>query len=150
MKLLLMAGLMSAFMAYRSFFSAGLDGSTWQVRIRPKTLFAFSSKDTLVFDQGQFTSSQQLTKGYLPAGYDYRAHNTKLGRFEASLVRDDGSIMDWVGEVRGEQVEGTVIWTRGRKTRRYNFRGKRRGKPNAFPFERRLSSMWRRLRFRHL
>lgn len=132
---------------YRGFGFAALDGSAWQVRVRAKTLFAFSRKDTLVFERGRFTSARYLSSGYLPSGYSAAEISDEGSRFEASLMRDDGSTVNWIGEVRGERMKGTVVWTRiGARPRNFSFRGRRKPSPSRSEFSRRVSSLWRRVR----
>jgi hypothetical protein len=125
-KLVLAAVLSSLVMAYRSLGSVILDGSSWKVRIRAKSLFALPKRDRLVFERGRFTSSRYLSSGYLPSGY--AAHDGAEGAsaFTASLIREDGSTVDWVGEVDGDRMKGTVVWQKvGGKERRYSFKGRR-------------------------
>ncbi len=141
--------LISLFFAYRALGSAILEGSAWMVKVRAKSWFAFARKDTLVFERGRFTSARYLSSGFLPSGYSVQNLSEDKRRFEASLVRWDGSTLAWTGEVRGDRMKGTVVWTRvDGRTKKYAFRGKRKPSPPvaARLLRRRLASLWRRFR----
>ncbi|MFH2203594.1 MAG: hypothetical protein ABIJ96_10795 [Elusimicrobiota bacterium] len=147
MRVILAALLAALFFGYRALTSAALDGSVWGVRMRAKAVFALPKKDTLVFDRGRFTSTRHLSSGYLPAGYAALDQAGDRRSFSSSLLRGDGNVLDWSGEVRGDRMKGTVLLTRadGRRTR-YSFRGRRQESPppTATYWRRRLAALWQR------
>src|SRR3989338_2982707 len=108
-KFLLMTLLAALFFAYRALGSAILEGSAWLVRVRAKSLFALGRKDTLVFERGRFTSARYLASGFPPSGYSVQEFPGNERRFASSLIRGDGSTLDWTGEVRGDRMQGTVV-----------------------------------------
>jgi len=131
-KFVLAAVLGALAMAYRSLGSVFLEGSSWDVRVRARSLFAFPRKDTLVFERGRFISSTYLSSGYLPGGYSAEDGLGKTSRFSASLIREDGSSVDWVGEITGDKMKGTVVWQkRNGARRRYSFKGRRQPGPSV-------------------
>ncbi len=147
MKFLLGIVIAALLIVYRGLGFVILDGSAWKVRVRARTLFSFPREDTLVFERGRFTSARYLTSGYLPSGYSASDTPGDGSRFEASLMRGDGSTVEWVGEVRGERMKGTVVWTRvGARPKKYSFRGSRKPSAPRSDLGRRASALWRRVR----
>lgn len=127
MKILLALALSLLAFAYRSLGSGGLDGSVWEVKVRPRALFALSRKDTLAFDRGRLSSARFLGSGFAPGGYSHDAARGAGGSFSASLARSDGSTLDWSGRVTGDRVKGELLLTSADgKSRRYSFHGRRR------------------------
>ena len=147
MKFLLGIVIAALILSYRGLGFAILDGSAWKVHVRARTLFSFPREDTLVFERGRFISARYLSSGYLPSGYSAADTPGNVSLFEASLMREDGSTVDWVGEVRGERMKGTVVWRRvGSRPKKYSFRGRRKPSPPRSYLGRRASALWRRVR----
>ena len=121
-----MAGIGSAVWAYQSFGWAELDGSAWNVKVRPKAILALSRRDTLVFDRGHFTSSKKLRDGFLPGHYSYDESSSDFGHFTAKQTGEDGSALQWQGVIRGDHVKGTLWRIHGDKVEKFSFRGRRR------------------------
>ena len=133
--MLLGALLVLTLMSFRSFgrnplagvFGEPLDGSAWVVKVRRQSLIAFGSKDTLIFDKGQFSSMEKLTDGFLPAGYSAPGRLSTDAVWESALKGEDGSVLNWQGRIEDDRMEGTVVWTRSDgTTRRYRFHGRRK------------------------
>lgn len=127
MRLLLAALLGLLAYGYHAVNTGDLDGSAWRVKVKRSALLPLSHKTTLAFDHGRFTSAKHLAKGYLPSGYSAQKTG-EASRWEASLTREDGTVMDWTGVVRGDKMKGTLIVTRPNgKAKTYSFRGRRKG-----------------------
>lgn len=127
MRILLGLALAGLLFAYRSLGAAELDGSIWELKVRPKSLFAFSRKDTLVFERGRLSSSRFLSSGFLPGGYRLEKAPEDAARFEASLESGDGDQLDWRGEIRGDRMRGTLfLKSADGRISAYSFRGRRR------------------------
>ena len=127
MRLLTIVALGLAMFAYRS-FGRPLDGSAWEVRVRRDALFSLSHRDTLIFDRGRFSSMHKMKDGFLPSSYDAQAERSgSVATWQAEIPGSDGSLLDWRGQVEGDRMEGTLVWTRKDGTARsYNFRGRRK------------------------
>lgn len=133
--MMLGAALALTLLSYRSFgrnplagvFGEPLDGSAWEVKVRRQALISFPSKDTLIFDNGRFSSTERLTSGFLPAGYSAHGRLSTDAVWESALTGEDGSVLNWQGRIESDHMEGTVIWTRtDGRIRRYRFRGHRK------------------------
>ncbi len=125
-RLLLLAAVGSAAWAYQSLGWAELDGSAWDVKVRPKAVFALSRRDTLVFDRGHFTSAKRLSEGFLPAHYSFDRSAEDFGHFTVSQKGEDGSTLQWQGVIEGDRVKGTLWRVTESGVEKYRFRGRRR------------------------
>lgn len=125
-RLILILALAGLGFAYQSLGTPALDGTVWELKVRRDAFLALSHKDTLAFDRGRITSSRYLGQGYMPGGYCAKGGKTAPG-FEAAMSRPGGGHLDWRGEVHGDRVEGTVVWTSPEGASKvYTFHGRRK------------------------
>jgi hypothetical protein len=127
LRVLLIVALGLAAFAYRS-FGRPLDGSAWDVHVRRQALFALGHKDTLIFDRGRFSSMSKTGEGFKPSGYDAQAEKAgSVATWQAESSGQDGSLLEWNGQVDGDRMRGTLVWTRKDGTSKaYSFSGRRR------------------------
>lgn len=129
MKKLLLVLLLALAIAYHRLARPPvMDGSAWDVRIKPDFFFSFSRKDTLFFQDGILTAAGYVSKGFLPATYVASSlGGAEPTEWEASLPHHQGGVLEWHGRVRGDRIDGTVLWRRtDGRVRRFTFRGSRR------------------------
>jgi len=112
MRFLCLAALLALAFVY---FSRGarpsMDGSIWNVKLKPSSILSFSRKDTLVFNEGQVASSAYAAHGFLPAAYA-AVHNGERNEDAWNAVaasRQEGTI-NWEGLVSGDKIQGTLVW----------------------------------------
>ncbi|MBI5244904.1 MAG: hypothetical protein HY922_14655 [Elusimicrobia bacterium] len=128
MRTLFLAALVAAALAYAYRSGKNLDGTAWDVKLKPDSFFAFSRKDTLVFEDGLLTVAGYAKKGFAPAAYGSESAGAEGGKaWQASMDLQGGGTSQWQGVARGDRIEGTVLWqeTDGR-TKRYTFKGRRK------------------------
>ena len=89
-----------------------LDGTEWKVRRSGLAhFFLFWKRDTFVFEDGRFTSTDALLHGYTPAAYFVSGAGTGLG-WSSVQVHRDGDRLEWRGERYNGWMEGTLRWAR--------------------------------------
>ena len=105
-----------------------LDKTVWEVKVRADRIFAFSHKDTLIFEDGRLTVGSYADKGFLPAKYGAEAGDMGgAAAWQASLKQDGAGTSQWQGVAQGEGIEGTVLWIgKNGKTKRYTFKGSKK------------------------
>lgn len=114
-------------LAYARLVGGPMDGTQWDVKIKPDSFFAWSRHDTLVFNRGQ-VSIVGDGDSFPPAVYSAQSLDSDTADtiWNASLTRGQG-IMTWHGLVRGDTIEGeAVLWSKDGKAKRYLFKGSRR------------------------
>ncbi|OGR89830.1 MAG: hypothetical protein A3J74_04995 [Elusimicrobia bacterium RIFCSPHIGHO2_02_FULL_57_9] len=127
-KKIFLAVIAAASLAYAKFFGGPMDGTSWDVKVSPESLFSFSQRGTLVFENGMLSLSGRLASGFTPALY-----LSKDGRgladqaWNASLSSAQDGIINWQGFVRGDRIEGIAVWwTKNGKPKRFSFKGRRK------------------------
>lgn len=128
MRKLLLALFTALGLAYARVFGGPMDGTAWEVKVRPDSLFAFSRRGTLVFEKGRLTAATTIAEGFTPAVYNAQEGD---GDFEsvwnASLTHVEKGVMTWHGLVRGDKIQGIAVWwVKNGKPRRFTFSGSRR------------------------
>ncbi|MBI5629307.1 MAG: hypothetical protein HY921_00275 [Elusimicrobia bacterium] len=128
MKKTFLAFVASLGLAYYRLLGGPIDGTAWDIKIKPDSLFSFSHKDTLIFTKGQLSVPGFASSGFSPAYYN--AQNMD-GQFDtmwvASFNDAEKGVVSWQGMIKGDQVEGVVVWwTKGGKLKRYTFKGNRK------------------------
>lgn len=82
--------------------------------------------ETFVFRNGQFDPLQCHPYGFGPAPYTASTSGDEV-RFEAETVSAEEGKMLWKGTVRGNALQGTMVWTKeGQAPIEYWFRGKQK------------------------
>lgn len=103
-----------------------MDGTVWDVRVKPDSWFSFSHRDTLLFDSGRVTAARLVSEGY-PSG-SYSASGAQ-GSFswQASSENSREETIEWTGRVVDNRIEGRIV-QRGRdgRVRQLHFRGTRK------------------------
>ena len=105
-----------------------MDGTAWDVSLKRQSLFAFSHRHTLTFESGSLTVTGP-TASAAQTGYAARAAGSgALTVWESQTSDGRGGDYQWRGLVRGDRIEGTLLWLRPNGTvKRYAFTGAKAG-----------------------
>lgn len=133
MRLLLAVGLAALAYAYvgqnraLNFINGGpMDGTVWEVRIKPDSWFSFSHKETLVFDSGRMAAVDYMATGF-PSGSYSAAGRKGQYSWQVSFHRSDTETMEWTGHTQNDQVEGDMVQHESTgRVRQFHFKGTRR------------------------
>ncbi len=114
--------------AYARLFGGPMDGTAWDVKLKPDTFFARSKNDTLIFQNGKMTMA-----GFLNSGFSAASYTTQEGSggeqtlWSASLKGADNGLISLTGLTQGERIEGMALWmTQAGRSKIYTFQGKRK------------------------
>ena len=92
-----------------------LDGTKWQITITPdaaaKKAGEKPSKDTLIFKGGQMTSTACVKYGFAHSAYT-AAGASIAPSFQAEQTSAKEGKMTWSGQVSGNTISGTAVWTK--------------------------------------
>jgi hypothetical protein len=118
----MLAGMVSA-------AGAALDGTRWSVTVTPDTAAKKAgekpSKDTLIFKDGQLTSTACVKYGFAPSAYTATGTSTKAS-FQAEQTSAKEGKTSWSGHATEGTITGTMTWTKQNgQTLQYTFSGKR-------------------------
>jgi hypothetical protein len=95
-----------------------LDGRTYAIKYKEKGAW-FALKDTLLFRNGRFRSMECDPYGFADAGYTGDGQH-----FTAESSSEKEGRIAWEGTLRGEELEGTFVWTRpGKNPILYTYKG---------------------------
>ena len=102
--------------------SGALDGKTYEVTIvagnAPQT-------DRLRFEMGSFQSVTRDDDNFRPAIYSIERDGGATNFRSQAISSTDGT-NNWTGTVRGDAIEGTLVWIdKQGKAREFRFHGKR-------------------------
>lgn len=104
--------------------SAGetLDGRTFTVGLT-ETGKNETTEDELIFKDGTFFSTGCEQYGFTPAGYEARSKGGVL-MFKSTLTSDKEGKTEWEGAVTGDEISGTMFWTKeGQEPVIYTYKG---------------------------
>lgn len=97
-----------------------LDGRTYLIKYGEKG-GSQSTKDTLMFRGGRFRSTGCDAYGFGDASY----LSPDAGRFSAETESAKEGRIRWQGALRGDEVEGTFVWSKpGKAPVEYAFKGR--------------------------
>ena len=92
-----------------------LDGTKWQITITPdaaaKKAGEKTSKDTLIFKDGQMTSTACVKYGFAHSAYTAAGTSTAPS-FQAEQTSAKEGKMTWAGQVAGGTIGGMAVWTK--------------------------------------
>jgi hypothetical protein len=133
MRLLLAIGLAALAYAYvgqnhtLNFINSGpMDGTVWEVRIKPDSWFSFSHKDTLVFDSGRMAAVNYMATGFPSGPYSAAGHKGQCS-WQVSFQRSNAETLEWTGRVQNDRMEGDIVQHESTgRIRQFHFRGTRR------------------------
>lgn len=109
-------------------FGGPMDGTRWDVKIAPQSLFSLSHSGTLVFRRGHLSVLAPMSAGLSPGYYNAQAVDgtTTDAVWNASLTGQGGDVVAWHGLVRGDRIEGFAVWwDKSGRSRRFTFKGSR-------------------------
>jgi len=110
-------------------FGGPMDGTIWDVKIKPESIFSLSHRGSLVFTRGKLDVQAPISDGFEPGYYSAQPVDgtTADAVWSASLKKPEDGVMSWHGLVRGDRVEGFAVWwTKSGRAKRYSFQGSRR------------------------
>ena len=92
-----------------------LDGTKWQITITPdaaaKKAGEKASKDALIFKGGEMTSTACVKYGFAHSAYT-AAGTPAAPSFQAEQTSVKEGKMTWSGQVVGNTISGTAVWTK--------------------------------------
>ena len=99
-----------------------LDGKTFSVELSESNKNE-ASGDELIFKDGTFFSSGCEQYGFTPAGYEARSKGGVI-MFKSTLTSDKEGKSEWEGAVTGDEISGTMFWTKaGQEPVIYTYKG---------------------------
>ncbi len=129
MKKILFALTAALSLAYAKLVGGPMDGTQWDIKIKPDSIFSFSHHDTLVFTRGQMSVLGEVPAELPSAVYSAESLDSDAADtvWHAALTQGERGVVTWHGLVRGDQMEGVAVWwTRDGKAKRFTFHGSRR------------------------
>ena len=113
--------------------AGSLDGTKWKIRGMPdeaaKRMGEKPSKDTLIFKEGNMTSTACVRYGFKASAYTASQSGTAWSVNTEQISPKYGK-MTWTGQVNGEAITGTMVWTKTDGTRlHYAFEGTKARRP---------------------
>lgn len=93
-------------------FAGELDATEW--KMRPKGLMGvlfFWKTDRLIFENGQFTSTECVQYGFNTGPYDSRKEGDTAS-WSATQKNATGERMEWMGVSSGKCMTGSFVWVR--------------------------------------
>ena len=105
-----------------------MDDSAWDIKVKRDAFFSFSSRrDTLIFEDGEFTSAGSIARGFSSAPYSASGDSEESTSWKAEMEDGEMGVMNWRGKVTGDRIEGSAVWlTKKGAVRRYRFKGTRK------------------------
>jgi hypothetical protein len=118
----------AAGLAYARLFGGPMDGTAWDIKIKPDSMFGFSHSGTLRFDKGEVSVLMPLADGFSPGVYRARGVEGPDGTvWSAALSEAQRGVLSWQGFVRGDEIQGiAVLWRPDGKPQRFLFKGTRK------------------------
>jgi hypothetical protein len=118
----------AAGLAYARWFGGPMDGTAWDIKIRPDSMFGFSHSGTLRFDKGEVSALLPLADGFSAGVYRARDVSGSDGTvWSAALSEAERGVLSWQGFVRGDKIQGVaVLWRPDGKPQRFLFKGTRK------------------------
>ncbi len=93
---------------------SALDGKTYQSRLGIRGQPA-DIDDLLVFEDGEFVSEEcERRCGYAKVEYWVRAQDDAIQMRADVPCTESGAVMYWRGTVRGDEIEGSILWVNKR------------------------------------
>ena len=110
-----------------------LNGTKWKIRGMPdeaaKRVGEKPSKDTLIFKEGNMTSTACVRYGFKVSPYTASQSGTAWSLNTEQVSPKHGK-MTWAGQVNGEAITGTMVWTKKDGTMlHYTFEGTKARRP---------------------
>ena len=123
-----------------------LDGTKWKIRGIPdeaaKRMGEKPSKDSLIFKEGNMTSTACVRYGFKASPYTTSEAGTAWS-LNAEQVSPKHGKMTWGGQVHGESITGTMVWTKtDGTTLHYTFEGMKAHKPKFLSWFSSLHAPW--------
>ena len=88
-----------------------LDGTKWRMEMTPKGSSIPHFIDRVNFDDGKFRSAIFERKGFHSSLYTLTNSGGPIV-WEVKLKSDTKGDVSWYGELNGETMDGTAVWTR--------------------------------------
>lgn len=104
--------------------SAGetLDGKSFSVELTESNK-SEATQDELIFKDGTFFSTGCDQYGFTPAKYEARSKGGVI-MFKSTLASDKEGKSEWEGAVTGDEISGTMFWTKeGQEPVIYSYKG---------------------------
>ena len=129
MRKILLTVAAAAGLAWSRWFGGPMDGTSWEIKIKPDSLFGFSHSGTLTFEKGEVSALVPAAAGFASGVYRARGVDGPEGTlWSAALTRTERGVMSWQGMVCGNEIQGVaVLWRPDGKPQRYLFKGTRKG-----------------------
>lgn len=114
-------------LAYYRLFGGPLEDTSWEIKLKADSFFAFSHRDTLTFGGGKLRATGYQGDGFKAGVYSaQRVGGDVDALWNASLTDAERGTMTWHGLVRGDTIEGVAILVRkDGKQKRFTFKGHR-------------------------
>ena len=123
-----------------------LDGTKWKIRGLPDEaatrMGEKPSKDALIFKAGNMTSTACVKYGFKASPYAASQSGTAWSVNTEQVSPKHGK-MTWAGQVNGEVITGTMVWTKIDGTMlHYTFEGTKARKPKFLSWFSSLHAPW--------
>ena len=123
-----------------------LDGTKWKITGIPdeaaRRMGEKPSKDTLIFKQGNMTSTACVKYSFEASSYTATQAGTRWSFRTEQMSPKQGKTV-WSGTVNGEAITGTMVWTKKDGTMlHYTFEGTKARKPKFLRWFSSLHAPW--------
>jgi len=108
----LMAVVIVSVMGGVALATSALDGTKWRVEMTPEGSSIPHFIDQVHFDDGKFTSAIFGRKGFQSSLYTLGKDTGGPIVWEVKLKSDSKGELAWHGELNGEAMDGTAVWSR--------------------------------------
>lgn len=106
-----------------------IDGKTYSIKLKvsgPERPGIEWTKDELAFNDGSFTSKFMGEREKFPPFIYKVADYIKINgyfRFTAEGENPGGSTIVWEANIKGDEIEGTAVWTNSNGPQKQTFKG---------------------------
>jgi len=99
-----------------------LDGKSFSIELSEANKNE-GSQDELIFKDGTFFSTGCEEYGFTPAAYESKSKGGVI-MFKSTLTSDKEGKSEWEGAVTGDEISGTMFWTKeGQEPIIYTYKG---------------------------
>jgi hypothetical protein len=119
--ILLLSGIFLAVNLHAQQSKNMLDGKTFSIQLMKAG--TVDSKESLVFENGKMDPLQCHQYGFSATAYQGK-NQAGLYTFKTVSLSEKEGTMTWQGKINGDQIDGTVVWTKkGQEPIQYTFKG---------------------------
>ena len=118
----------AASLVYARLFGGSIDGTAWDIKMKPDSFFSFSHKGTLNFADGKLAAVLPQAAGFSPGSYQAQSTGAGGTLWSAAFAEAEHGALSMQGLIRGDAISGVaVLWQPDGSPKRFLFKGTRHG-----------------------